>query len=129
MICTRTNKKEKRLQLKIDTIEKHMGKVYEKKIIDGVAKSIIRWKTKEECQHIKNAEILEYQEKIQMKPTEVKGSMESLIGKAMEVEEKAKVFQSSVVFYILSKGHPMIDYPSLSSLLHFAKFCYYAMSH
>ena len=60
MICTSINKKEKKLQLKIDTIEKHMGKVYEKKIIDGVAKSIIRWKTKEECQHIKNAEILEF---------------------------------------------------------------------
>ena len=42
MICTRINKKEKRLQLKIDTIEKHMGKVYEKKIIDGVEKLIIR---------------------------------------------------------------------------------------
>ena len=68
-----------------------MGKVYEKKIIDGEEKSIIRWKTKEEFQHIKNAKILEFQEKIQMKPTEVKGSMESLIGKAMEVEEMAKV--------------------------------------
>ena len=42
MICTRINKKEKRLQLKIDTIEKHMGKVYEKKIIDGVENSVIR---------------------------------------------------------------------------------------
>ena len=29
-ICTRINKKENRLQLKIGTIEKHMGKVYEK---------------------------------------------------------------------------------------------------
>ena len=52
------------MQLKIDTIEKHMGKVYENKIIDGVAKSVIRRKTKEECQHIKNAKILEFQEKI-----------------------------------------------------------------
>ena len=118
-----------RLSLKIDTIEKHMGKFYGKKIIDGEEKSFIRWKTKEECQHIKNAKIIEYQEKIHMNPTEVKGSMESLIGKAMEVEEKAKVLQLSVVFYILSKGHLMIDYPSLSILLHFAKFCYYARSH
>lgn len=37
-ICTRINKKEKWLQLKIDTIEKHIGKVYENKIIDGVEK-------------------------------------------------------------------------------------------
>ena len=41
-ICTRINKKEKRLQLKIDTIENHIGKIYEKKIIDGVEKLVTR---------------------------------------------------------------------------------------
>ena len=40
MICTRINKKEKRLQVKIDTIEKHMGKVYENQITDGVKKLV-----------------------------------------------------------------------------------------
>ena len=60
MICSRINKKEKRLLLKIDTIEKHTGKVYEKQIIDEVEKSITRWKTKEGCQHIKNTNFLEF---------------------------------------------------------------------
>jgi hypothetical protein len=55
--------------------------------------------------------------------------MESLLGKAMEVQEMGKILQLSVVFYILSKGHAMTDYPSLSSLLHFAKVHYYARSH
>ena len=56
--------------------------------------------------------------------------MKSLIGKVMKVQEMGKVLlQLSVVFYILSKGCPMIDYPSLSSLLHFAKVHYYARSH
>lgn len=59
-ICSEINKKEKRLQLKIDTIEKHMGKVYEKKTIDGVQKLVIRWKTKEESQHVRNAELYEF---------------------------------------------------------------------
>lgn len=53
------NKKENRLRLKIDTIKNHMGKVYKNKSIDVVEKSVKRWKTKEECQHVKNVEILE----------------------------------------------------------------------
>jgi hypothetical protein len=36
-------------QMKLDTIEKHVGKVYENKIIDGEEKSIVRWKSFEEC--------------------------------------------------------------------------------
>ena len=40
-ICTEITKKEKRLQLKIDTIEKHVGKVYKKETIDGVEKSML----------------------------------------------------------------------------------------
>ena len=55
--------------------------------------------------------------------------MESLIGKAMKVQEMGKVLQLRVVFYILRKGCAMIDYPSLSSLLHFAKVCYDVRSH
>ena len=42
-----------------------MAKVYEKKIIDGVEKSMTRWKTKEECQHVKYANFLGFQEKIE----------------------------------------------------------------
>jgi hypothetical protein len=41
--------------MKLDTIEKHAGKVYEKKIVDGKEKSIVRWKSSEECRHVKYA--------------------------------------------------------------------------
>ena len=64
-----------------------------------------------------------------MKPGEVKGSIEACFGKALEVELMGKFVQLSVVFNILSKGHPMIDYPSLSALLHFLKVCNYPNSH
>ena len=39
--------------MKLDTIAKHVGKVYEKKIVDGKEKSIIRWKYSKECRHVK----------------------------------------------------------------------------
>ena len=58
-ICTEITKKEKRLQLKIDTIEKHVSKVYKKETIDGVEKSVLTWKTKDNYVHIRNAEIYE----------------------------------------------------------------------
>lgn len=106
-----------------------MGEVYEKKIVDGKKKLVTRWNTKEECQHVKNAKIFKFQEKIQTNPSEVKGPIKYLLGKAMEVEEMGKYFQLSVVFYILSKGCAMTDYPSLSTLLHFLKKNYYLRSH
>jgi hypothetical protein len=64
-----------------------------------------------------------------MKPIVVKGSIESLLGKVIEVEEMGKVLQLSVFFYILRKGHAMVDYPSLNGLLRFLKVCYYLQSH
>jgi len=39
--------------MKLDTIEKHARKVYDKKILNGEDKYIIRWKYYEECQHVK----------------------------------------------------------------------------
>jgi hypothetical protein len=36
-------------QRKLDTIEKHVGKVYENKIVDGEEKSIVKWKSSKEC--------------------------------------------------------------------------------
>ena len=58
-ICTKVTKKEKRLELKIDTIEKDVDKVYKEETIDGVEKSMLTWKTKENYLHIKNAKIYE----------------------------------------------------------------------
>ena len=37
-------------------VQKHVGKVYEKKIVNGKEKSIVRWKYSEECQHVEYAE-------------------------------------------------------------------------
>lgn len=51
------NKKEKRLQLKLDTIEKHIGKVYKKEKMDGVEKPVVVWKVGDICQHVKNAKL------------------------------------------------------------------------
>ena len=55
-ICSWKYKKEKRLQLKLDTIEKHVGKVYETSTVDGKEIKVVRYKTKEQCQHKRNAE-------------------------------------------------------------------------
>jgi hypothetical protein len=35
--------------MKLDTIEKHAGKVYGKEIVNGEEKSIIKGKSSEEC--------------------------------------------------------------------------------
>lgn len=40
-----------------------------------------------------------------------------------------KIVQLSVVFYILSRGHPMTDFPSIPTLLHFLKTQNYLNSH
>lgn len=128
-ICTEIAKKEKRLQLKIDTIEKHVGKVYKKETIDGVEKSVVTWKTKDNCLLIRNAEIYELHQQLRDKRSAVKGSIEDLIGKATKVENMGKVVQLSVVFYLLSRGRPMTDYPSIPTLLHFLKTQNYPNSH
>lgn len=47
----------------------------------------------------------------------------------MKVQEMGKVLQLSAFFYILSKGHAMTYYPSLSGLLHFLKVRYYSRTH
>ena len=54
-ICSWKYKKEKRLQLKLDTIEKHVGKIYKTSTIDGKEIKLVRYKTKEQCQHKRNA--------------------------------------------------------------------------
>lgn len=102
-ICIEITKKEKRLQLKIDTIEKNVGKVYKKEIIDGVQKSMLTWKEKDNYLHIKNAKIYELHQQLRGKHSVVKGCIEDFIGKATKVKNMRKVVQLSVVFYILSR--------------------------
>ena len=73
---------------------------------------MLTWKTKENCLHIRNAEIYELHQQIREKRSAVKGS----IGKATKVQNMGKVVQLSAVFYILSRGHLMTDYPSMHYL-------------
>jgi hypothetical protein len=41
--------------MKLDTIEKHVRKLYENKIVDGEETYVVRWKYFEECRHVKYA--------------------------------------------------------------------------
>lgn len=117
------------LELKISTIEKHIGKVYKKQIIDGKEQSIVWWKSKEECLHVRYA--MDYEEHYQKmsKIATCKGTLEAQFGKAMEAANLSKTIQMIVVFHILSRGHPMIDYPKYSSLLSYLNVPHYPYSH
>ena len=79
--------------------------------------------------HIRNAEIYELHQKIWEKHSAVKGSIEDFIGKATKVQNMGKIVQLGVVFYILSRGCPMTDYPLMISLFHFLKTQNYSNSH
>ena len=57
IVCSWKSCKAMQFQMKLDTIQKHAGKVaYEKKIVNGKEKSIFRWKSLEECRHIQCVE-------------------------------------------------------------------------
>jgi hypothetical protein len=106
--------------MKLDTIEKHVGKVYENKIVDGKDKSIVRWKSFEECGHVKYAD--EYNEYLisKQKLEAGGGSITSLF---------KKTIQLSTVFHILSKGHPMTNYPDYMKYLSFLQMPNFPSSH
>jgi hypothetical protein len=116
-------------QMKLDTIEKHVGKVYEKKIIDGEEKSIVRWKSSEECRHVKYAD--EYNEYLisKQKLEAGGGTITSLFEKTMERNLLSKTIQLSTVFHILSKGRPMTDYPDYMKYLSFLQMPNFPSSH
>lgn len=99
--------------------KKHIDKFYEKQIKDRKEKSIIRWKSKEECLHVKHA--LEYDENMQrnVKFVESRGSIEAQFGKIMVGVQLKKIVHLSVVFHIFTRGRPMIDYPEYNNLLSF----------
>ena len=122
-------KKEKRLQLKIDTVEKYVNKFYKKETINGFEKSLLTWETKDNYLHIRNLKIYELHQQIREKRFAVKGSIEDFIGKATEVQNMGKVVQLGVIFYILSRGCRMMDYPLITALLHFLKTRNYPNSH
>lgn len=105
--------------MKLDTLEKHAGKVYDKETINGKDKSIIRWKYIEECQHAKFEG--EYKKFLVSKgKLEASGgTITSLFGKTMEINLSSKMIQLCTIFQILSCGHPMKIYPNYMKYLYF----------
>ena len=115
--------------MKLDTIEKHAGKVYENKIVNGEEKSSMRWKFSDECQHVKYTEehnkFLISKRKLEASG----GTIISQFGKTMERNLLSKTTQLSIVFHILSRGHPMTDYPYYMKLLSFLQVSNFPSSH
>lgn len=115
--------------MKLDTIEKHAGKVYEKKIVNGEEKSIIRWKSSDECRHFK---YIEEHNKFLISKRNLEasgGTTISQFGKMMERSLLSKMTQLSIVFHILSRGCPMTNYPNCMKLLSFLQVSNFPCSH
>jgi hypothetical protein len=129
IVCSWKLRKVVKLQMKLDTIEKHAGKVYEKKIVNGEEKTIIRWKPAEDCRHVKYED--EYNKFLVSKgKLEASGgTIISLFGKTMERNLLSKTIQLSTVFQILSSGRPMTDYPNYMKYLSFLQVSNFPSSH
>jgi hypothetical protein len=115
--------------MKLDTIEKHVEKVYENKIVDGEEKSIFIWKSSKECRHVKYAD--EYNKYLisKEKLEAGGGSITYLFEKTMEINLLSKTIQLSIIFHILSKGHPMKDYPYYMKYLSFLQILNFPSSY
>jgi hypothetical protein len=117
MICNWKFGKEVKLQMKLDTIDKHAGKVYEMKFVNSEKKYIIKWKYYEECKHVKFAD--EYKKYLisKGKIKESGGTITSLLGKSMEINLLSKTTRFDIIFHVSSRGHPMINYPKYMKYL------------
>jgi hypothetical protein len=129
IICSWKLGKTVKLQMKLDTIEKHAGKVYDKEIVNGEEKSIIRWKSSEECRHVKYED--EYNKYLisKRKLEASGGTITSLFGKMMEINLLSKTMQLSIVFHILSRGRPMTYYPDYKNFISFLEVSNFPSSH
>ena len=100
--------------MKLDTIEKHVGKEYGKKVVNDndEKKSTTIWKYPRQCLHIQYQE--EYNKLLlnKIKIEESGGTITSQFG-MMEPNLLSKMIQLNVVFHILSNGHTMTDYPKM----------------
>ena len=84
IVCSWKLGKTIKLQMKLDTIEKHAGKYYVKQIENDEEKSITKCKSFEECWHVKYQE--EYNKYLisKSKLEAHGGTITSLFGKTME---------------------------------------------
>ena len=97
--------------MKLDTIEKDAGKLYDKKNANDENKSTTRWKSVGECQHLQFEE--EYNKLLinKRKLEESGGTITSQFGKMMEKKLLSKMIQLIIVFHLLSNDRLMTDYP------------------
>ena len=79
-----------KLQRKLDTIKKHVGKVYDKKTVNDENKSTYRWKYVSECRNLQFK--VEYNEFLlnKKKREESGGTIKSHFGKMMETHFLSK---------------------------------------
>ena len=79
----------------------------------------MRWKYSEECRHVK---YIEEHNNFSISKRKLEASGGTIIfqfGKMMERSLLSKTTQLSIVFHILSRGHPMTYYPDYMRLLSF----------
>ncbi|KAH7428771.1 hypothetical protein KP509_09G016700 [Ceratopteris richardii] len=108
-----------KLQLKLDTIEKHVGKMYEKVEVEGKMENILRWKTKDECRHLQNVDAYNSHLLLLEQSNENKRSFMHLFERKLKSDNEAILMQFSIVLHILSIGKPMSDYPKWRVPLNF----------
>ncbi len=115
--------------MKIDIIEKHCGKLYDKKIVNGEEKNVVRWKSPDQCRHqqyeIEYNKFLSSRRKLE----ESGGTITSQFGKMMETNLLSKTLQLGNVFYILFNGCPMTDYLKKEKNISFIKAPNFSPSH
>ena len=115
--------------MKLDTIEKHAGNIHAKQIENGEEKSITKWKSFEECRHVKYQE--EYNKYLisRSKIEASGGTITSLFGKTMEINLLSKIMQLSSVFHILSRGRTMTNYLYYKNYVSFLDTSIFPYSH
>ena len=115
--------------MKLDKIEKHAWNIYVKQIENGEDKSITKWKSFEECRHVKYQE--EYNKHLisKSKLEASGGTITSLFGKPMARNLLSKMTQLRIVFHILSRGCPMTDYPDYKNYVSFLEVSNFPSSH
>ena len=115
--------------MKLDTIEKHVGKEYDKKYSNDENKSTSSWKYLIQCQHLQFEE--EYNKFLvnKRKIEESGGTITSQLRKMMETNLLSKTIQLSTMFHLISNGHPMTDYTKMNKYLSFIQVPKFPSSH
>ena len=115
--------------MKLDTIEKHVGNVYDKKDTNDEKESTARWKYLIQCRHLQFEE--EYNKLLinKRKLEESGGTITFQFGNMMETNLLSKNIQLSTIFHVISNSRPMKDYPKMMKYLSFIQVPKFPSSH